>query len=110
MRRVAYIFEHSVMIKRMFLLLSVLCMILISTMILSTIVTAKHTQAAQRETVTAYESICITSGDSLWSIAQQYRGTEDTAIYVETLKQLNGLSNDRIQVGSYILVPVTSVL
>ena len=30
--------------------------------------------------------------------------------FVEELKTLNNLSSDRIQAGSYILVPVTSVL
>ena len=57
-----------------------------------------------------YTSIQIEDGDSLWSIAQEYRGIEDTADFVEDLKALNGLSSDRLQAGSYILVPVTSVL
>ena len=77
---------------------------------LSTLAKAKRTRAAQIERLTAYESVYISSGDSLWSIAQQYRGNQDTAVFVENLKMLNGLSSDHIQEGYYILVPVTTTL
>ena len=92
------------------LLVGTLIVILLCTFALSTLATAKHTQAAQRGTQTTYESIRIAGGDSLWSIAQQYHGIEETADFVEELKVLNNLSSDRIQAGSYLLVPVTSVM
>ena len=94
----------------MMLLVGTLIVILLCTFALSTLATAKHTQAAQRGTQTTYESIRIAGGDSLWSIAQQYHGIEETADFVEELKVLNNLSSDRIQAGSYLLVPVTSVM
>lgn len=74
-----------------------------------TITTAKRARAAQIEQKTRYESVYISDGDSLWSIAQQYRGNKDTAVFVEDLKVLNGLPSDHIQAGYYILVPVTSL-
>lgn len=110
MRNIQHTLESRPVLKRMILLVGALIVILLCTFALSTVATAKHTQAAQRGTQTAYESIRISGGDSLWSIAQEYHGLENTADFVEELKVLNNLSSDRIQTGSYILVPVTSVL
>ena len=110
MRNIQHTLESRPVLKRMILLVGALIVILLCTFALSTVATAKHTQAAQRATQTNYESIRISGGDSLWSIAQEYRGLENTADFVEELKVLNNLSSDRIQTGSYILVPVTSVL
>ena len=110
MRNIQHTLESRPVIKRMILLVGTLIVILLCTFALSTIATAKHTQAAQRGTQTTYVSVHIAGGDSLWSIAQEYRGIEETADFVEELKILNNLSSDRIQAGSYILVPVTSVL
>ncbi len=110
MRNIQHTLESRPVLKRMILLVGALIVILLCTFALSTVATAKHTQAAQRSTQTTYESIRISGGDSLWSIAQEYRGIENTADFVEELKVLNNLSSDRIQTGSYILVPVTSVL
>ena len=110
MRNLANILKSRPVLKRIILLNMALIVILFCTFALSAISTAKHTQAAQRNTQTTYESVRISGGDSLWSIAQEYRGIENTADFVEELKDLNNLSSDRIQTGSYILVPVTSVL
>ena len=110
MKNIQHTLESRPVLKRMILLVGTLIVILLCTFALSTLATAKHTQAAALDTQTTYESICISGGDTLWSIAQEYRGIEDTADFVEDLKALNGLSSDRIQAGSYILVPVTSVL
>lgn len=110
MRNMQYTLEHSSTLKKMILLVSTLIVILLCTFAISTTVSAKHTQAAQRSTQTTYESVRISGGDSLWSIAQEYRGVENTADFVEELKMLNGLSSDRIQTGAYLLVPVSSGL
>ena len=110
MRNIQHTLESRPVLKRMILLVGTLIVILLCTFALSTVATAKHTQAAQRGTQTAYESIRISGGDSLWSIAQEYHGLENTADFVEELKVLNNLSSDHIEAGSYLLVPVTSVL
>ena len=110
MKNIQHTLERKPVLKRMMLLVGTLIVILLCTFALSTLATAKHTQAAQRGTQTTYESILIAGGDSLWSIAQQYHGIEETADFVEELKVLNNLSSDRIQAGSYLLVPVTSVM
>lgn len=110
MKKLQQILKHSIALRRMFLLVGTLIVLLICTLIMGSFITARHAQAAQRRTQTTYESIRIKGGDSLWSIAQKYHGTKNTAEFVEELRVLNDLSSDRIQSGSYILVPVTSVL
>lgn len=101
--------EGTERLWRMILLVGTLIMILLCTFAVSMTAGAKHTQAAQRSTQTTYESVRISGGDSLWSIAQEYCEVENTADFVEELKMLNSLSSDRIQTGSYLLVPVTYV-
>ena len=110
MSNLATILKSRPVLKRIILLNMGLIVILFCTIAFSAISTAKHTQAAQRNTQTTYESVRISGGDSLWSIAQEYRGIEPTEDFVEELMVINNLSSDRIQSGSYILVPVTSVL
>ena len=107
---IVYSFENNTVIKRFMIIMIALVTILFCTFALSTMATAKHTKAASRHTQITYESVRINGGDSLWSIAQEYRGVESTSDFVEELKTINNLSSDHIQSGSYLLVPVTSVL
>lgn len=53
-----------------------------------------------------YKTITIETGDSLWSIADQYRSGEyrTTKDYVEELRLMNGLHSDRIQAGQKLVV------
>jgi cell division protein YceG involved in septum cleavage len=101
---------YQPVIKRLIILVVSLLVILLCTLAFSTFTTAKHAQAAQRNTLVRYESVRISGGDSLWTIAEKYRGTENTADFVTELKVLNSLSSDRIQAGAYLLVPINSVL
>ena len=110
MRTSCYFSEDHLSIRNFLIVLTTVTAVLLCTVCISTAVTARHTQAAQRDTQTSYESVYIDGGDSLWSIAQKYRGTTDTEHFVTQLKTLNGLSSDRIQAGSYLLVPVEKVL
>ncbi len=55
----------------------------------------------------SYESYLIQDGDTLWSIASEYKYGEYTTLsYLQELKTLNGLKKDTIHTGCYILVPV----
>lgn len=96
--------------RRLLIPVLALAVILAAVFALSTLTSAGHTQAAQRGVQMTYESICISGGDTLWSIAETYHGVTDTAAFVEQLKALNDLSTDRIQTGSYLIVPVERVL
>lgn len=53
-----------------------------------------------------YKSIRIESGDTLWSIATKYKPAGGNTIsLVEEIKRMNGLSNERITAGNYLIVP-----
>lgn len=53
-----------------------------------------------------YSSIYIEHGDTLWSIAKKYANEEYETIeeYIEELKQMNGLENERIIAGNYLTI------
>lgn len=53
-----------------------------------------------------YKSITIESGDSLWSIADEYNThySMDNREYVHELKKMNCLREDTIHTGQYLTV------
>lgn len=53
-----------------------------------------------------YKSVCIESGDNLWSIADQYRQGSALTVeeYVKELKRMNNLREDIIHAGQYLTV------
>lgn len=67
------------------------------------------TSAQESDAVTydvQYISLEVQSGDSLWSIAQEYKSNPDinTKEAVDEIIALNQLSNDSINEGQYIIV------
>jgi len=52
-------------------------------------------------------SLIIEKGDTLWSIAQEYRTEEydDINEYIDEIKASNGLFTDTIHEGNYIIIP-----
>lgn len=61
---------------------------------------AKEEKAATRY----YKSVEIQEGDSLWSLAKEYRegGSLSAKEYVEELKKMNNLREDTIHTGQYL--------
>ncbi len=59
-----------------------------------------------------YKSIEITSGDSLWSIAEEYMTDEYDSIYeyIEEIKDINNLCSDELQSGQYLTIAYYDVL
>lgn len=52
-----------------------------------------------------YESISIKSGDTLWSIANEYKPEEISyKEYIKELKKINSLTSDNIHTGNYLLI------
>ena len=56
----------------------------------------------------SYESITIKTGDTLWSIAEEYMTDQFDTVpeYVAELKRVNSLVSDDIQSGSKLIVSV----
>lgn len=93
--------------RRMILLLAAVLLITVGSVIFGSIFTNEGSSVeAHDATYTAYKSIEIEAGDSLWSIAEEYMLDEfdNTAEYVKELKRLNNLTSDTIHEGQYLLV------
>lgn len=58
-----------------------------------------------------YKSIELSSGDTLWSIANEYMDPEhykSTGEYIDEVMRMNSLTSDKITSGSYIIIPYYS--
>lgn len=57
-----------------------------------------------------YKSIIVDQGDTLWSIATENMNEryDNTAELVKEIMQMNGLTDDGITAGSYLVVPYYS--
>ncbi len=54
-----------------------------------------------------YTSIAVESGDTLWSLADDYLvdGLMDRSAFIAEVSELNHLSDERIHSGAYLVVP-----
>ena len=72
---------------------------------------ARQKQVRRNILLLVIRSIEISSGDTLWSIAEDnmdaryYRHTAD---YVAEVKRMNSLDTDQIIAGSYLIIPYYS--
>lgn len=58
-----------------------------------------------------YKSIEIKKGDTLWSIANEYMDIqhyEGISDYINEVKEMNALTNNRITSGNYLIIPYYS--
>ncbi|MEH2948000.1 LysM peptidoglycan-binding domain-containing protein [Sporofaciens sp. JLR.KK001] len=53
-----------------------------------------------------YTSIEVSTGDSLWSIAEEYMDARNQSVYdyIDEIKEINGLKSDQIRAGEYLMV------
>lgn len=58
-----------------------------------------------------YKSITIESGDTIWSIAQQYMDDDYLSVndYIEEVEAINDISSDKITAGNSIIIPYYSI-
>jgi len=60
---------------------------------------------SKKEISVQYISIEIDKGDTLWSIAKEYKQMEQsTASYIAELKHINNFGDDDIYEGNYLIV------
>lgn len=54
-----------------------------------------------------YTSIEVTSGDTLWDIAEEYSDMAYGSVYdyIREVKTINGLTSNNIQDGQYLTIP-----
>lgn len=57
-----------------------------------------------------YKSIVVNYGDTLWTIASEYKGAEYKSAdeYIMEVKRMNGLKDDSITAGNYLIIPYFS--
>jgi len=57
-----------------------------------------------------YTSVSVEKGDTLWTIATEYRTAEYSGInqYIDELKSINALNSDTIKTGDTLIVPYYS--
>lgn len=62
---------------------------------------------AEYENSKYYTTITVESGDTLWSIAQEYRTVEygTTQEYINEVKEINHITGDDITCGCYLTIP-----
>lgn len=58
------------------------------------------------EKVEQYEQVIIEHGDTLWSLADQYRGKMSVQDWIAFVKKENHLANEKIIIGQQLKVPV----
>lgn len=58
------------------------------------------------EEIEQYEEIVIAHGDTLWSLAEQYRGKMSTEQWIGFVKKTNYLTDEKIVSGQQLLVPI----
>lgn len=54
-----------------------------------------------------YKSVCISPGETLWDIADEYADTDSVSVssYIHKVKNMNHLQGDTIHSGAYLTVP-----
>lgn len=93
--------------RRMVLLLTMILSITIGSVIFGGIFSSAQTSTEESGVeYKYYKSIKIEKGDSLWSIAKEYRtdAYESVQEYIDELMEINNLTSDEIHQGQYLIV------
>ena len=104
--RVLMIKKRQLAKRRMILLLAALFVITVGSIVCGSIFSSAKNPASDIPQYKYYKSITIEQGDSLWSIAQEYRSSEykDVQEYIDEIVQLNGLTSKTIHEGQHLIV------
>ena len=92
--------------RRMVILLATLFVVTVGSIVCGSIFSSAKDPATDIPQHKYYKSITIEEGESLWSIAQEYRtdAYKDTCEYIHELKELNGLTSETIHEGQHLIV------
>lgn len=106
--------RRSVAMSKRFLFTAITVVaILLGIVLGNNVLNSSHSSAysdVQKEV--RYTSIKIESGDTLWTIAEEYMCSEydDVNDYIRDVKEINGLYSDVIHAGGYLMVPYYEVV
>ena len=76
--------------------------IILGIIIILSLITSKSLSHAEKE----YKTICVESGDTLWSIAQRYNTkNRDIRYVVDDIMRANDLDSTRLHVGDTLVIP-----
>lgn len=91
-------------------IISILLIIIVILFVL--LLTSQKTIAhADQRTVKTYDSVCIYSGDTLWSIAEAHHPTDlSVKEYMNQIIAINHLSDSSLVSGEYLIIPVYTTL
>ena len=91
--------------QRIMLSIAAFSIVVSCSFIFSGFMTSAHDTQKSIPTKTSYMSIQIESGDSLWSIAEEYKPANiSTNDYIDELIHLNALKSDDIHADQYLTV------
>lgn len=95
--------------KGFFFLISLIFAIAISSMFFG--ISAKASDSEETASYKYYTSIMIQEGDSLWSLAEKNcdKNFKSKMAYIEEIKEINGLSDEKLISGQYLIIPYYSV-
>lgn len=105
--------RSAAMSKRFLFTAITVVAILLGIVLGNNVLSSSHSSAysdVQKEV--RYTSIKIESGDTLWTIAEEYMCSEydDVNDYIKDVKEINGLYSDVIHAGNYLMVPYYEVV
>ena len=92
---------------RMVLLLATVFVITLGSIVCGSIFSSAQEESTDAHQYKYFKSIEIQSGDSLWSIAEEYCDEAydgDIREYIAEIKELNSLTSDHIHAGRKLLV------
>lgn len=58
--------------------------------------------------INTYGKVEIQHGDTLWTLAEKYKGSLSTKEWIEIVKKENNLKDDTIIVGQYLSIPIST--
>lgn len=90
--------------KKILFLLATVFVITVGSVIFGSTFSAAQAKAEEESRIKYYKSIVIQGGETLWSIANEYKGDESTHEYIEELKELNDIQSDTIHQGQHLVV------
>ena len=98
--------ERIVRNRKIMLAIGIIISIIIAFMLYSNRAVAENS----RPVYTYYTSYEIQSGDTLWSIADQFMTPEqsDKEAFIDNIKKLNHIGGENITAGKYIVIEYSS--